>query len=65
MILLSVVFLALLLMNVPLAFVVGISAMTYFILDSAMPLMVPVTTMIAAPSPSRFWRCRSSSWPEI
>ncbi len=48
MILLSVVFVVLLLINVPLAFVVGISAMTFFIGNPDLPLTVPVTTMIAS-----------------
>lgn len=46
MILLVVLFVLLLCMNVPLAFVVGISSLSYFIGNPDMPLMVPVTKMI-------------------
>lgn len=46
MILLVVLFVLLLCMNVPLAFVVGISSLSFFIGNPDMPLMVPVTKMI-------------------
>lgn len=48
MTLLAVVFVILLLLNVPLAFVVGISAFTFFIGNSDMPMMVAVTKMVYA-----------------
>ena len=43
---LAVVFVLLLLLNVPLAFVVGISALTFFIGNPDMPIMVAVTKMV-------------------
>jgi len=46
MTLLALAFVALLLANVPLAFVVGISSMTFFVGNADMSLMVPVTKMI-------------------
>lgn len=46
MIVLAVVFVLLLLLNVPLAFVVGISALTFFIDNPDMPIMVAVTKMV-------------------
>ena len=46
MTLLAAVFVVLLLLNVPLAFVVGISALTFFIGNPDMPIMVAVTKMV-------------------
>ncbi len=48
MTLVCIVFVVLLLLNVPLAFTVGISAIVFFIGNSNMPLMVPVTNMISS-----------------
>ena len=48
MLLVSIVFIILLILNMPLAFAIGISSILFFIGNPDLPLMVPVTNMVAS-----------------
>lgn len=48
MVLVSIVFIILLILNVPLAFTIGISSILFFIGNPDLPLTIPVTNMVAS-----------------